>query len=140
MQAIGERIYVFLIGFFVYALLEVGSRGYTHWTMAVTGGIVMLYLYEMEVRLSIPLWQRCAIGALFITAMEFTVGVADNLLLGWNVWDYSDVPLNVAGQICLPFSGLWFLLCIPACKICAVVREEFEKRALTSPSGAVNIP
>ena len=26
-----------------------------------------------------------------------------------SVWDYSGVPQNVLGQICLPFSAIWFV-------------------------------
>lgn len=126
MQGVGERAFIFLIGYFTYAWIEVAARGFTHWTMAVTGGIVMLYFYEMEVRTQIPLWQRCVLGSLFITAMEFTVGVIDNLIFGWQVWDYSDVPLNVVGQICLPFTILWFFISIPACLICRAVRQRFS--------------
>ena len=68
----------------------------------------------------------CRCGALLITALEFTVGVADNLVMGWNVWDYSDMPLNLYGQICLPFTGLWFLLCIPAFGICRIAERRFH--------------
>ena len=25
-------------------------------------------------------------------------------------WDYSDMPFNILGQVCLPFSALWVLL------------------------------
>ena len=69
---------------------------------------------------------QCLCGALLITALEFTVGVADNLVMGWNVWDYSDMPLNLYGQICLPFTGLWFLLCIPAFGICRIAERRFH--------------
>lgn len=27
------------------------------------------------------------------------------------VWDYSAAPFNLLGQICLPFTLLWFPLC-----------------------------
>ncbi|MBE6854761.1 MAG: hypothetical protein E7501_03795 [Ruminococcus sp.] len=137
MQGVGERAFIFLIGYFTYALIEVAARGFTHWTMAVTGGVVMLYLYEMELRTQIPLWQRCILGAMFITAMEFAVGVIDNLLFGWQVWDYSDVPLNLAGQICLPFTILWFFISIPACLICRVVRRKFHTDQGSNLSGTI---
>ena len=38
-----------------------------------------------------------------------------NLMLGLHIWDYSDMPFNFLGQICLPFTILWLflsLLCI----------------------------
>ena len=42
-----------------------------------------------------------------------------NLALEWKVWDYSHTPLNLWGQICLPFSLLWFAVCIPVCAVCS---------------------
>ena len=119
LKTIGIRTLVFLTGCFVYSLLEVSTRGFTHWTMTLTGGFVLTVIYEMHTRLeNTPLWQKCILGAVIITSAEFTVGVIVNIMLGWNVWDYSDMPYNVLGQICLPFTVLWFFLCIPANFVC----------------------
>lgn len=126
MKPLGERMLMFLLGYFIYSLIEILARGYTHWTMAVVGGTVLVFLYDVNLRLQTPLWQRCLLGALFITAMEFTVGVIDNLVLRWGVWDYTTVPLNLLGQICLPFSILWFFLSIPACGICRLVQRRLH--------------
>ncbi|MGN0647438.1 MAG: hypothetical protein ACI4J3_02265, partial [Oscillospiraceae bacterium] len=108
----------FLFGFFLYAMLEIAFRGYTHWTMCLTGGIALMVLYDMELRLNAHYLWRAFLGAVFITAFEFAVGVADNLLMGWRVWDYSDLPMNILGQICLPFSALWFVLSLIAGIFC----------------------
>ena len=40
----------------------------------------------------------------------FLTGCIVNLLLGFHVWDYSDLPLNILGQICIPFSIIWFFI------------------------------
>lgn len=125
MKQIGGYGIAFLFGFFLYSMLEIAFRGYTHWTMALTGGIVLTVLYDMEQRLHAHFLLRALLGALFITAIEFTVGVADNILMGWQVWDYSDTPMNLLGQICLPFSALWFLLCIPAGAFCRRIGKQF---------------
>ena len=56
------------------------------------------------------------IGSTFITAVEFVFGVIFNIILKKNVWDYSKMPMNIIGQICMPYSCLWVLLslvCIP---------------------------
>ena len=29
------------------------------------------------------------------------------MILGLHIWDYSTMPLNIFGQICLPFSLAW---------------------------------
>ena len=76
--------------------------------------------------------KSCFIGAFVITAIEFAVGIFDNIIMDWNVWDYSDMPLNVLGQICLPFSVLWFLLCVPAFYLCRGIKERFSWETLYS--------
>ena len=37
-------------------------------------------------------------------------GLVLNICLDMAVWDYSTLPGNLWGQICLPFSALWALL------------------------------
>ena len=59
---------------------------------------------------SLPLWAKCFAGMLIITTVELIFGIAFNLILREHVWDYSNVPLNFMGQICVPFSLLWFML------------------------------
>ena len=56
------------------------------------------------------LWKQMLVGGTVITTVEFVSGCVVNLLLGWNVWDYSQLPLNVLGQICVPFYFVWVLL------------------------------
>ena len=127
MELIGTRAFVFLTGCFVYSLLEISSRGFTHWTMTLTGGLILTILYEMFTHLKkVPLWQKCILGSLIITAVEFTVGVTVNIIFGWNVWNYSDMPLNILGQICLPFTVLWFFLCIPAAFVCNAIQNRLK--------------
>lgn len=56
------------------------------------------------------LWKQMLLGSVIITLLEFVCGCIVNLLLHWNVWDYSNLPFNILGQICLPFSILWFFI------------------------------
>ena len=53
------------------------------------------------------------------TGIELAVGAVFNLGLGWRIWDYSGQPLNFKGQICLLYSGLWYLLSLPIAWISA---------------------
>ena len=105
---------LFFIGAAGYGLMETLFRGYTHWTMLVTGGAVFVILYYVNSKNEkAPIWQKALIGALIITAVELAVGSIVNLWLNWNVWDYSGYAYNFLGQICLGFTALWFFLCIP---------------------------
>lgn len=70
------------------------------------------------------------LGMLFITACEFTAGVLENLMLGWRVWDYTERPFNLLGQICPLFSALWFLLSFAATFLCAAMQRSYH------PNGA----
>lgn len=104
----------FLIGAVGYSLLEILWRGFTHWTMAITGGSCMTAICWANRRLKgRNLWQRCLVGASIITAAEFLVGCLVNRKLHWQVWDYSEETYNLLGQVCLPFCLIWYALCIP---------------------------
>lgn len=106
------EILIFILGGAAYGLLETLFRGYTHWTMVLTGGACVLTIYVLSDRLlSMNLISAAMGGALIITAYEFFVGIIVNLRLEWNVWDYSSIPGNVLGQICPMFTLAWFILC-----------------------------
>ena len=121
-----QYLFAFLMGYFLYSLVEIVGRGYTHWTMSLTGGFVCAVLYHINRRETVTLMRSCFSGALVITAIEFAVGVFDNIIMHWEVWDYSEVPFNLLGQICLPFTCYWFVLCIPARFLCRRIMRLFE--------------
>ena len=49
-------------------------------------------------------------SSIIITTLEFITGIVVNIGLGWNVWDYSNLPFNIYGQVCVWFIFLWFIL------------------------------
>ncbi|MDF3000749.1 MAG: hypothetical protein K0Q48_868 [Bacillota bacterium] len=113
-RSFGTNLMIFLIGGIGYGFLETAFRGFTHWTMLVTGGIAFVVLYHINsTNENAPLWKKCLTGAAVITMIELAVGCVVNIWLGWNVWDYSGYSYNFLGQICLAFTVLWFFLCIP---------------------------
>lgn len=114
MSKLKEYFMCFAIGAAAYGLIEVIVRGYTHWTMALTGGTVMVLIHLINQTKGLSLLTRCLLGATVITSLEFGVGMIVNVALGWNVWDYADKPLNVWGQICPQFCLGWFFISIPA--------------------------
>ena len=100
------------IGGLIYVLIELAFRGRSHWTMFIVGGLCfwLIGLINEVLPWEMPFWKQCIIGAVIVTAVEFLAGCIINLGLGWNVWDYSNIPFNILGQICLPFSMLWILI------------------------------
>lgn len=112
MQILLKNTTLFFIGGIIYYLIEIAWRGYSHWTMYLLGGFCFLCIGLINEILiwEIKFWKQALIGAVAITALEFLTGCVVNLLLNWNVWDYSNVRFNLLGQICLPYAILWFPL------------------------------
>lgn len=111
---------VFICGSVLYPLIEISWRGHTHSSMSLAGGICMVLINliccnKMQKK---SLAAKCATGSLIITSIEFAAGLAVNKALCLNVWDYSALPFNILGQICLPFSAVWFIMTIPALYLC----------------------
>ncbi|MCM1545008.1 MAG: putative ABC transporter permease [Ruminococcus sp.] len=124
-----EYVIIFCIGSFMYGLIEVLYRGYTHWTMMLTGGVVFAVLYLVNLSLKTRSFVlRGLIGCLIITLTEFLVGVTVNLIFKMHVWDYSSIPGNLFGQICPLFSLWWFLLSIPAVYIIVFLHWQLNKK------------
>ena len=121
--------YLFLgvIGSIIYMSLEILWRGYTHWTMGVLGGICFICLGLINEILSweTPLVLQMLIGGTIITVLEFITGCIVNLWLGWNVWDYSDLPYNLLGQISLFSSIGWVGLSLVGIILDDFIRWEF---------------
>jgi uncharacterized membrane protein len=70
----------------------------------LVGGLNNWYSWDLS------LVKQMSISAVIITVLEYITGYIVNIRLGWNVWDYSDLPFNLNGQICLYFSVLWFFI------------------------------
>lgn len=105
---------LFLAGGFCYVFLELIWRGRSHVSMAIAGGVSLVLLFGVLRWLPyVTLLLRAMIGSAVITAVEFIVGAIVNVRMGLHVWDYSELPYNCYGQICLRYSFLWFLLCVP---------------------------
>lgn len=64
---------------------------------------------------------RCLAGSGIITGVELGTGLIVNDVMKLHVWDYSKLPMNVLGQICLPYSLLWFGLTLPAMALCNII-------------------
>lgn len=112
----------FLIGAVGYPALELLWRQRTHPSMALAGGAAMLLIRRVQrIRATLPL--RALLCGAGITAIEYAIGQA------WNsthrIWDYRRQPLNLHGQICLPFSLAW---CALSAGVLALMDGMYDKR------------
>lgn len=107
-----QELFLFLFGGIVYYGIEIVWRGHSHISMMVLGGLCFiiiglineLFSYEMKFE------YQVIIGDLVVTFLELIAGFILNIQMGLNIWDYSNVPLNVCGQICVPYMFLWLFL------------------------------
>ena len=52
------------------------------------------------------------LGALIATIVEYAMDLFYDKALGVRFWDYSALPWNLHGRVCLPFSAAWGLLAL----------------------------
>lgn len=123
MKEINADLVMFGVGAVGYSALEILWRGYTHPSMMLAGGICFLSFSRIAERMkhSRTLY-RCIAGSAAVTTVELCFGIVFNLLLQKSVWDYSRIPLNFMGQICLLYSVLWGFLCIPCIPLAGKIR------------------
>ena len=113
-----EQAVIFIFGAINYIAIELLWRGYTHWTMAIAGGLCAMLIYIFNSQFNhLSLLYKSFIGAIIITSVELITGLIVNIILKWQVWDYSERYFNFMGQICLRYFIYWFLLCIPMVKL-----------------------
>ena len=106
MKYLLKKTLLFATGGCAYVALEFLWRGWSHSSMFLAGGSCFLLLGKLEtVRPRLPLPIRAMVGAGIITMVEYTAGLLVNRR--YSVWDYRKVPMNLHGQICLPFCLLW---------------------------------
>lgn len=110
---VNKNLILFLVGFTSYILIELCFRGYSFFTMGICGGLAVVILDKINNYIS---WDtdviiQGIIGSALITSFELIIGeIALHTSLIPTMWDYSNMPLNFDGVICLPFSFAWIAL------------------------------
>lgn len=122
-----KHLFLFWFGGTFYITLETLWRGYSHWTMGILAGIIFIIIGSLN---KIWGWETSLIkqalaGSIIATIAEFITGCIVNLWLGWNIWDYSDMPGNILGQVCPQFFLLWIAISLLAIVLDDVIRWRF---------------
>lgn len=110
--SIFKYLFLFLFGGFTYFYIEIIYRGFSHFSMIICGGLAFVLCGSLNqlTHFRISVITQMILSAIIITGLEFITGFIVNIILGLNVWDYSDMPYNLYGQICLAFSSIWLIL------------------------------
>lgn len=126
-QSIMKYLFLFWFGGSFYVTLEVLFRERSHISMFLLAGMVFIFLGMMNKvwGWEFPLVYQVLIGTAFATVAEFITGCIVNLWLGLNVWDYSNLPFNICGQVSLYFTLLWIPITLLAIVLDDVIRWKF---------------
>ena len=118
MKDIGKRVIKYTVLFVafsaLYVWIEILFRNRSDRSMLALSGVlgVMLGMGNNVVPWSMGLVQQGLIGGfLIVTPMEYFVGkflVNQDL----SIWDYSNMPYNIDGQICLLFTFIWCIISV----------------------------
>ena len=128
MKAWKQNTVLFVVGGAGYTALELLWRGYSHWSMALTGGCVFCSLADLADELEgEKLLARAAAGGLCITCAELLVGLTVNRGFGRAVWDYGQYRGNLMGQVCPQFALLWSGLSVPAMALGKCLKNGLKK-------------
>ena len=113
MKKVSEYLFLWALGGTVYYSLEMVFRGFSHWTMFVLGGICLVFFTVQGQMLhwEDPMWRQILRCTIFVVSAEFITGIIVNKWFQLAIWDYSTMPLQLFGQICLPFAILFSGLC-----------------------------
>lgn len=106
---ISEVLFIWALGGTIYYTIEMVTRGFSHWSMFVVGGLALCFctFQGQAMKWTEPLWIQVIRSVVFVTSLEFITGIIVNKWLHLEVWDYSDQPFQVWGQICVPFMILF---------------------------------
>lgn len=104
-----KYLFLFILGGSSYVGIELLYRGYSHISMFVVGGCCFLFIGLINEILSweTPIELQILYGLIFTLFIEFVSGCILNLWLKLDIWDYSNLPFNLLGQISLLFAILW---------------------------------
>ena len=115
---------LFYIGGMVYVLLELLWRRWSHGSMFLVGGCCFLLIGMLsQMQPEMPGVMQAVLGACMVTAVELVSGLIINRALDLGVWDYSGLPYNLWGQVCMSYFFLWILVSFLALELHRLLRK-----------------
>ncbi len=113
-----EVIYRALMGDLVGEIREIKYASMAGWTslwmffIGGTLGVALGLINEIGLfKKNANIFFQSLIGTAMVLFLEYMAGVVLNKWLNLSLWDYSDLPMNIDGQISLLFAVYWFFLC-----------------------------
>ena len=122
-----ELVWIFIIyAFFgwcvevAYAALNTGkfvNRGFLNGPYCPIYGCGVVIVVAALTPLKENFWILFLGSFVLTTVLEYITGFVLEKVFHNKCWDYSDVPFNIQGYVCLKFSIMWGLACVFVMKI-----------------------
>jgi uncharacterized membrane protein len=91
------------------------------------GGVILtLVLYKLK---DSSLWKIFMVSFVAGTVTEYICSLGQEIIFGSVAWDYSDVPLNINGRVCLLYSLFWGVLGIVWIKLIYPLMSKMIEKA-----------
>lgn len=119
-----KHFILFGLGGIAYLIIELLWRGWSHWSMFILGGLCFVLIGIINEKSTLPILLQMLVGAAVITVLEFIMGYVVNIKLNLGVWDYYDLPYNIMGQVCLPYTLLWYVMSL----VCIIADNKLRER------------
>ena len=108
----------FFFGGLIYLPMEgiwriPSNGGWANIAMFAVGGFALVFiggLNQSPKFYNLPMLLQALVGSFLVLFIELVAGVFLNIGLELQIWDYSHIPLNLYGQICLSMWFVWLLL------------------------------
>lgn len=115
MKYILSRIGLFLSCGFIYYIIEILYRGYSHWSMFLLAGTLGVFFIDPInniLSFDCDYIIQILISTVLCTLGEGISGVILNIWLGLNVWDYSTMKFGTFffGQCNIVFCFAWAII------------------------------
>lgn len=124
-------IYDILINFFLYGFIgwcaEVAfaavkerrfvNRGFLNGPLCPIYGIGVTAVIALMLPYGENLPVLFLLSACLVTVLEWVTGFLLERLFHHKWWDYTGMPLNLNGYVCLPFSLIWGVACVMIVKV-----------------------
>lgn len=129
-KKISERAFFMSFGGSFYYGIEMIFRGFSHWSMFCVGGLVFSFCVYQGVKMKWKegLWIQVLRALVVTVSLEFMTGIIFNKWMHKEIWDYSDQPLQLMGQICVPFMILFSGLLVIAIFLGGILSDLLYKK------------
>lgn len=88
------------------------NRGFLNGAICPIYGVGVVIVVQILDPYAHQLGLLYVLSVLLTTTLEWLTGFVLEKLFHHKWWDYSDIPFNLNGYVCIPFSAAWGLACV----------------------------